>query len=94
MMSFDIASVKEDENEDDCNLLVKINKESLFTKEGDDVGELAYRLDVACLLRNNTAVYSEEYRCWQDSPIPLPLVFVNLPEKGKLQNSVTIEGGS
>ena len=91
-MNFDKGERSDDEHDE--HLLVKINKESLFTEEGEDIGELSYVLDSDRLLCNNTAIYSQEYGCWQDSPIPLPLVFESLPEKGEPQSSVTIEGGS
>lgn len=85
-ISFDVAAYNQD------LLLVRVNDYSVYAPEYEDyIGNFGYFLPIETLLRNNTAVFDEEGEYWEDSLIPLPLVFQYTLENYKPQKSVQVE---
>lgn len=91
-ISLDIAILQDNDIDYPLStkLIIKVNKNSLFS-DGEDIGEFAYFIELHHLLRHNTAVYSEDYQCWKDSPIPMPLFFQLTSEYTTPQDSIIIE---
>ena len=90
-ISLDIAVIQ-DEDQDYSYLTklgVKIHGGSLYSG-GEDLGEFGFYLDLKHLLNSNTAVYSNDYTCWKDSPIPLPSLFQLTNDKSKEQDNVLV----
>jgi hypothetical protein len=90
---FDIAAIEDTSNSPVCSRLVVRVREGSLLVEGDSVKELGYYLSVHHLLRLNTAVYSESYSCWKDSPIALPLYCKEMGEMAESQECVSVIEG-
>lgn len=94
-LHFDIA-IQEDTGELPppgllTKLVVKIKENSIYVEDKDDsIKDFGYYLSIHNLLRINTAVYSEGYERWKDSPISLPVYFERLPETSDPQDTVTV----
>jgi hypothetical protein len=89
----DIAAIEDtDKFPVRSRLVVRVKEGSLFV-EGDSVKELGYYLSIDHLLRLNTAAYSEDYSCWKDSPIALPVYFEETDEMAEAQEYVSVTEG-
>jgi len=90
-VSLDIAVIQAEDQDYPylTKLAVKINGGSLFS-DGKDLGDIGFYLEIKHLLNSNTAVYSDDYTCWKDSPIPLPSLFQLTNEKSLPQGNVLV----
>jgi hypothetical protein len=72
------------------NLVVRMRKGLFDAESAEEIGSFLYAIDWRGLLRANTAVYSTEYKRWQDSPLPLPLVFSKTGAQGEPNAGITV----
>ena len=85
---FDIAFFQEFEGLD-SKIAVHVREDSLLF-EGDSLEPFYYFIDWKGLFRSNTATYSKEYECWQDNPLPSPLVFIKTNKTSEANEDVKV----
>jgi len=90
-ISLDIAVIQAEDQDYPylTKLAVKVHGGSLFS-DSKDLGDIGFYLEVKYLLNSNTAVYSDDYTRWKDSPIPLPSLFQITNDKAKAQDNVVV----
>jgi len=89
----DIAAIEDTSECPVCSQLIVRVKEGSLCVEGESIKDLGYYLSIHHLLRLNTAVYSEDYSCWKDSPIALPVYFEESGGMAKAQECVSVMEG-
>jgi hypothetical protein len=74
----------------DTKLIVRVRKGLFDAESVEEIGPFLYAVDWRGLLRANTAVYSPDYERWQESPLPLPLVFSKTGTRGEPNAGITV----
>jgi len=88
-MRFDVAAV----NEGNVSLLaIRLKENSLFFDGSKSVPVLWFPVYTADLWRWNVAIYHSEEEWWEDSSLPIPLVFELTDEQVQPQNGVRLIG--
>jgi len=86
---FDVAFLHSPIGITDPKITVHVREDSLFC-DGESLDAFYYYVDWKGIFRSNTAIYSEDYGCWQDNPLPTPLVFEKTEKTWEANEDVKI----